>query len=124
MSSLAFDPSTVQSSVHAARAQGAAAKSGAQSREALEAAARQFESVFLGQLMKGMRDANAAFQGETSNELQTVTGMFDQQLSQSLAESGGIGLADLIIRQVTAAQDYLKPAVSNAEGVSSAPPAS
>lgn len=113
MSGLAFDPSTIQSTVRTAAV--GFGSPAAQSRESLEAAARQFESVFLGLLMKGMRDANAAFQSEGSNEMQTVTGLFDQQLSQTLAENGGVGLADMIIRQVTEAQAFLNPAVKPAD---------
>lgn len=70
--------------------------------QALEQVAKQFESVFLGMMMKSMRDANAAFEDKEmsgSNEMQFYQQMFDQQLTLSLSQNG-IGIADAIVRQL------------------------
>jgi flagellar protein FlgJ len=69
--------------------------------EALKSAATQFESMFINMMMKSMRDATPQ-DGLTDNEqTKMFTGMLDQQLSQSMAKRG-VGLADVLIRQLTA----------------------
>ena len=61
---------------------------------ALEAAARQFESFFVSQLLKGMRSANELFAADNplnSNEMQFRQDMLDRQLSVSLTQGRGLG---------------------------------
>jgi flagellar protein FlgJ len=41
-----------------------------------------------------------------SNELESYQEMFDQQLSLDLSRNGGLGLADLISRQMAMAQGF------------------
>ncbi len=56
--------------------------------------AREMESLFVSVLLKEMRQAGGEggfFPGDQSD---TLGGMFDMYLSQHIAESGGIGLAD------------------------------
>jgi flagellar protein FlgJ len=77
------------------------AKSG--SPEALKGAATQFESMFISMMMKSMRDATPQDGMLDSQETKTYTGMLDQQMSQKLAKRG-IGLADVLVRQLTAQQ--------------------
>jgi len=77
------------------------AKSG--SPEALKGAATQFESMFVNMMMKSMRDATPQDGMMDSQESKTFTGMLDQQMSQKLAKRG-IGLADVLVRQLTAQQ--------------------
>ena len=70
---------------------------------AIDKIASQFESVFIGQMLKGMRDANASFvdSGMFSGwEMQMRQQMFDQQISLSLSEGKGMGLAAVIARQM------------------------
>ena len=68
--------------------------------EALKAAARQFEAVFMNMLMKSMREATPK-EGMFDNEqTRMYTSMLDQQLTQQLA-SRGIGLADVMVRQLS-----------------------
>ncbi len=71
--------------------------------KALEAVAKQLEGVFLNMMLKSMREANSMF-GEdnplNSKETEFYQGMYDQQISLSMAEGKGIGLADVIIRQM------------------------
>ncbi len=71
--------------------------------QALQAIAKQFESVFLNMMMKSMREANEAFKDEGmsgSNEMDFYQQMFDQQLALSLSSRGGMGLADALVRQM------------------------
>jgi flagellar protein FlgJ len=77
------------------------AKSG--SPEALKGAATQFESMFVNMMMKSMRDATPQDGMTDSQETKTFTGMLDQQMSQKMAKRG-IGLADVLVRQLTAQQ--------------------
>jgi peptidoglycan hydrolase FlgJ len=70
--------------------------------QAMEAVAKQFESVFLNMMMKSMRDANEAFKDESmssSNEMDFYQNMFDQQLALTLSKDG-IGIADALMRQL------------------------
>jgi flagellar protein FlgJ len=71
--------------------------------KALEAVAKQLEGVFLNMMLKSMREANSMF-GEdnplNSKETEFYQGMYDQQISLTMAEGKGIGLADVIIRQM------------------------
>ena len=69
-----------------------------ESPEALQEAARQFEAVFLNQVLKSMRDTKLA-DGILDNEQSKFYGeMYDQQLASNLA--GSVGLADLIVKQM------------------------
>jgi peptidoglycan hydrolase FlgJ len=71
--------------------------------EAMKGAATQFESMFINMMMKSMRDATPQDGMMDSQESKTFTGMLDQQMSQKLAKRG-IGLADVLVRQLTAQQ--------------------
>lgn len=65
----------------------------------IRAAAKQFESLFIGMMLKGMREANAVLaEGSmlSSPELTMHQEMLDQQWAIHMAESGGIGLAPVI----------------------------
>lgn len=68
---------------------------------ALEEVARQFESIFLSMVMKGMR--NASIEGGLFESTQTefYEDLYDKQLSATLSRDGGIGLAELIVKQLT-----------------------
>ncbi len=73
----------------------------ADKQQALEAVAKQFESVFLNMMMKSMREANQAFEDESmsSNEMDFYQQMFDQQLALSMSKDG-VGIADALVRQL------------------------
>lgn len=82
--------------------------------EALRAAAQQFEAVFMNMLMKSMREASPQDGMLDNEQTRLYTSMLDQQLTQKLA-SRGIGLADMMVRQLSstlkdpAATDGLTP---------------
>ncbi|MCY1406569.1 Peptidoglycan hydrolase FlgJ [compost metagenome] len=71
----------------------------------LRKVAQEFESLFLGEMLKSMRSANDVLAKD--NPLNTETTkqyqqMYDQQLSVSLSkEGGGIGLQDVLMRQLS-----------------------
>jgi flagellar protein FlgJ len=71
---------------------------------ALRAAAAQFESIFLDMWLKSMRDAGSVFsEGSylSSSEMDTHNEMLDHQWAVHIAESGGIGLRDVIVQQLS-----------------------
>jgi flagellar protein FlgJ len=69
--------------------------------EALRSAAQQFEAVFMNMLMKSMREATPQDGMLDSDQTRMYTSMLDQQLTQRMA-SRGIGLADVMVRQLSA----------------------
>jgi flagellar protein FlgJ len=75
-----------------------AAKAG--SPEALKGAATQFEAMFINMMMKSMRDATPQDELTGSEQSKMFTGMLDQQMSQNMAKRG-VGLADMLIRQLS-----------------------
>jgi len=70
------------------------------SKKALREAAKQFEALFFHMLVKSMRDATIKSGLIDSQQTQFYTEMYDQQLSQTLA-SKGVGLADMMVEQLT-----------------------
>jgi len=78
------------------------AKSVHQSEDSIDEVARQFESLFMQMMLKSMRDASTSFGDSLMDSDQSIfyREMFDQQLSLNLSESGGVGLADVIKRQL------------------------
>ncbi|MDP2325948.1 MAG: flagellar assembly peptidoglycan hydrolase FlgJ [Gammaproteobacteria bacterium] len=65
--------------------------------EATREAARQFEALFVQMMLKSMRDANAVL-GEQRDT--TYEEMFDKQISLEMTRGKGLGLGDLMIRQL------------------------
>ena len=84
--------------------------------EALSGAAKQFESVFVQMMLKAMRDTvpeGGLFDSEQSDFYE---GMFDQQISLNIANGKGIGLAEVIERQLSATQAGAATEGESAEG--------
>ena len=76
----------------------------ANSQENLQRVAKQFESLFMNMMVKSMREANAGFaEGNPLNTQQTrfYQDMYDNQLTVHLAEKQGVGLADVMMRQLS-----------------------
>lgn len=67
---------------------------------ALEEVTLQFESIFLQQILKSMRDATVKSGLLDSSQMDTYQSMADQQLAVQLAEQGGIGLARMMVEQM------------------------
>lgn len=73
----------------------------ADSKAALPVVAKQFESIFTQMMLKSMRDANYGDPLFDSQAGDAWQGLFDQQLSVNLSSQGhGLGIADLLIRQL------------------------
>lgn len=71
--------------------------------EAVHAVAKKLEGVFLNMMMSSMREANQLFSEDSllsSKDVRFYQQMLDQQLSVTLSEGKGIGLADAIKRQI------------------------
>ncbi|HEY7772379.1 MAG TPA: flagellar assembly peptidoglycan hydrolase FlgJ [Marinagarivorans sp.] len=70
---------------------------------ALRKVAKQFESMFVGMLFKGMRQANAVFEEGNmghSNAEKMYRDMYDQQMSMNISSGRGMGIADMVYRQL------------------------
>jgi len=71
-----------------------------ESPEALKEAAKQFESLFLGMILKNARQAKLADDPLDSQQARFYREMYDQQLALHLAGESRLGLADLIVKQL------------------------
>src|SRR4030095_3739716 len=75
----------------------------AQAPTALKEAARQFESLFTQMLLKSMREANKSFGEDSlfgSDQADMYQDMFDDQIAMQLSKGKGLGLADMLIKQL------------------------
>lgn len=71
-----------------------------QSPEALREAARQFEALFIHMMLKNVRETGFGDGVFDSEQGKLYQGMFDQQVAMNMAQGGGLGLADLLVRQL------------------------
>ncbi|MCL1125453.1 flagellar assembly peptidoglycan hydrolase FlgJ [Shewanella surugensis] len=79
----------------------------------LKEVAQQFEGIFVQMLMKSMRDANAVFESDSpmnSQYTQFYEQMHDQQMSLNLSSQGMLGLADLMVQQLSPETSQMLPA--------------
>lgn len=73
--------------------------------ESVRAVAREFESLFLHQIFKGMRATIQKEEGSLSDAGMggdMFTDMLDMEYAKSAADGGGIGLADIVAEQLGA----------------------
>jgi peptidoglycan hydrolase FlgJ len=71
---------------------------------ALRQAAEQFEAIFVSMLLTSMRKAGEAFEAEGMMNSETTKfyrDMHDSQLASDLAKNGSLGLADLMVQQLS-----------------------
>jgi flagellar protein FlgJ len=71
---------------------------------ALRDVAEQFEQIFLNMMMKSMRQANEAFASDdvfNSSQVRFYQDMLDSQMTTEMASGGGVGLADVLVRQLS-----------------------
>ncbi len=68
--------------------------------DALEEAARQFETLFLQSMLKSMRQAGLGEGLAESKQSNLYRDLYDKQLALSLGQSGSLGIADLVVRQL------------------------
>lgn len=69
--------------------------------QALKEVAKQFESIFINNMLKGMREAKLADGVMDSDQTKFYNEMYDQQMALQLSKAPGIGLADLIVKQLS-----------------------
>jgi flagellar protein FlgJ len=68
--------------------------------DALRQVAKQYESMFARMMIKSMRDAVGKDPMFGSDEEQTYQEMYDDQLSIEMTKGHGLGLADMLVRQL------------------------
>ncbi len=73
---------------------------GAHDPAALKQVARQFESIFTKMMLDSMRKASFGDPLFGSDQVDQYQGMMDDQLAVSLSQGRGMGLADMLIRQL------------------------
>lgn len=66
---------------------------------AAKAVAKQFDALFINQMLKQMRESMPQDGMLDSSQSRMYTSMFDQQVSQSLA-TRGVGVADMLLRHL------------------------
>jgi len=113
---VANDLVALRTDVSAARARAGAPTrpDGRRGETALEDAAVEFETVLMRQLVSAMRETTT-FGGEPSED-QLTSYLIEDTLATHLARSGGVGLAELVVR------DALGPPSPASEGPLPAPP--
>ncbi len=87
-----------------------------QSPESIKEVAQQFESIFIGMVLKSMRAAKLTEGGLMDNDQSKMfQEMYDQQLSVELAGKPGIGLADVIAKQLSPQENVVADVLSLAD---------
>ena len=66
--------------------------------------ARQVEGMFVQMMLKSMREALPKDGIFSSDSTRLYTSMYDQQIAQQMTSGKGLGLADVIVKQMAAAQ--------------------
>lgn len=95
----------------------------AQAPTALKEAARQFESLFTQMLLKSMREANKSFGEDSlfgSDQADMYQDMFDDQIAMQMSKGKGLGLADMLVRQLQGGVSGAAPA-SETQGTGQSP---
>jgi len=68
----------------------------------IQDAARQFEALLLGQIMKSMRDSEGGWMGTDDDDADSSAMEYAQEMfAQALSAGGGLGLANLIAKGLT-----------------------
>ena len=76
--------------------------------EAIRETARQFESLFTTMMLKSMRDATPKDELFGSDQQDFYQDMFDQQMAMQLSKGKGLGLSDMLVRQLMQGADMEK----------------
>jgi len=82
------------------------------SQGALREVAQQFESIFMNMVLKSMRNANEAFSEEgflSNQQSKLYRDMYDQQISLNMTEGPGLGMADMLVKQLSGFVDRHQP---------------
>lgn len=65
--------------------------------KSVEGAARQFESLLIGEMLRSARESTEDDEDASDNTKQTMLDVGDQQFAQVLAKNGGLGMAKMIV---------------------------
>ncbi|WP_016955581.1 flagellar assembly peptidoglycan hydrolase FlgJ [Catenovulum agarivorans] len=91
-----------------------AAQSNPNDQKALRKAAEHFESIFMKMMLQSMRQAEQVLEDKdspfNSQETKFFRGMMDDQMAVDLSSSGALGLADLIVEQLSPGSNNTMPA--------------
>jgi flagellar protein FlgJ len=69
--------------------------------EKLKKVATDFEEVFVNMLLKAMRSTvQESGLTEKSNQRDIFQGMLDESFAKEMAEAGGVGIADMMVKQL------------------------
>lgn len=72
----------------------------------IKEASAQFEAIFMRSLMKEMRKVNELFDSKdnpfNSDAVRTMQGFYDDALCDELAKHQGIGIAEMLVKQLSA----------------------
>jgi flagellar protein FlgJ len=88
--------------------------------QAIRAAAQQFESLFTDMMLKAMRAAKLGDGLGESEEGDLYQDMYDQQLALQMSQGKGLGLADLLVQQLTRSAPTPATSAAPAAGASGA----
>ncbi|MDT0628210.1 flagellar assembly peptidoglycan hydrolase FlgJ [Alteromonas sp. W364] len=87
---------------------------------ALEEAAKQFEAIFVQMMLKSMRKAQDALADKdspfSSEQVKFYREMHDKQLATDLSANGSIGLADIIIQQMSPGEGVMPAGAVRSDG--------
>ncbi|OJL85204.1 rod-binding protein [Escherichia coli] len=71
----------------------------------IKQAAEQFEAIFLRNMLKEMRKTNELFDSKdnpfNSDSVRMMQGFYDDELCNTLAQQHGIGIAAMIVKQLS-----------------------
>lgn len=70
-------------------------------------AARQFEALMIGEMLRSAREAESDEEKDSTGS--TMLDMADQQFAKMLADHGGLGLATMIAKSLKAVDTALMP---------------
>lgn len=85
---------------------------------ALKGVAQEFEQLFMNMMLKSMRQASDVLATDSpfnSGDVKFYQEMYDQQMTLDLSKKGSIGLADIIVKQLSQKVDAVARAESDDE---------
>lgn len=80
------------------------AKAGQDPAANIRPVARQVEGMFVQMMLKSMREALPKDGLFSSDQTRLYTSMYDQQIAQQMTAGKGLGLADMMVKQMTGGQ--------------------
>ena len=80
------------------------AKAGQDPAANIRPVARQVEGMFVQMMLKSMRDALPKDGVFSSDQTRLYTSMYDQQIAQQMTAGKGLGLAEMMVKQMTQGQ--------------------